>query len=69
MLYQNGIILNKHNTDNQAVTYHFNFIFNGNEYILYQRDFKLLGISVFMIPFMPAFEKSSFGDEYKDPAK
>ncbi len=24
--------MNKHNIDNQAVTYHFNFIFNGNEY-------------------------------------
>ncbi len=32
-LYTKGIILNKHNIDNQAVTYHFNFIFNGNEYI------------------------------------
>ncbi len=34
ILYPKGIILNKHNIDNQAVTYHFNFIFNGNEYIM-----------------------------------
>ncbi len=32
LLYPKGIIFNKHNIDNQAVTYHFNFIFNGNEY-------------------------------------
>ncbi len=25
--------MNKHNIDNQAVTYHFNFTFNRNEYI------------------------------------
>ncbi len=31
--YPKGIILNKHNIDNQAVTYHFSFIFNGDEYI------------------------------------
>ncbi len=34
LIYPLGIILNKHNIDNKAVTYHFNFIFNGNEYII-----------------------------------
>ncbi len=34
LLYPKGIILNKHNIDNQEVTYHFNFTFNGNEYII-----------------------------------
>ncbi len=33
MIYRKGIILNKHNIDNQAVTHYFNFIFKGYEYI------------------------------------
>ncbi len=33
-IYPKGIILNKHNIDNQAVTYHFNFIFRGDQYIV-----------------------------------
>ncbi len=32
LLYPKGIILNKHNIYNQAVTYHFNFIFKGDQY-------------------------------------
>ncbi len=28
-----GIILNKHNIDNQTLTYHFEFIFKGDQYI------------------------------------
>ncbi len=44
MRYPKGIILNKHNIDNQAVTYHFNFIFNGDEYIL--TDFHEKNLSV-----------------------
>ncbi len=32
-LYPKGIILNKHNIDNQAVTCYFNFIFKGYQYI------------------------------------
>ncbi len=33
ILYPKGIILNKHNIDNQAVTHYFNFIFKGYQYI------------------------------------
>ncbi len=33
MIYPKGIILNKHNIDNQAVTNYFNFIFKGYQYI------------------------------------
>ncbi len=33
-LIPKGIILNKLNIDNQAVTYHFNFIFKGDQYII-----------------------------------
>ncbi len=32
MLYPSGIILHKHNTDNQAVTYNFNLTFKGDQY-------------------------------------
>ncbi len=31
-IYPKGIILNKHNIDNQAVTHYFNFIFKGYQY-------------------------------------
>ena len=31
-IYPKGIILNKHNIDNQAVKYHFNFISKGDQY-------------------------------------
>ncbi len=32
MIYPKGIILNKHNIDNQVVTHYFNFIFKGYQY-------------------------------------
>ncbi len=33
-IYPSGIILHKHNTDNQAVTYNFNLILKGDQYII-----------------------------------
>ncbi len=42
VIYPKGIILNKHNIDNQAVTYHFSFIFNGDEYSTQRFDEKIL---------------------------
>ncbi len=39
VLYPKGIILNKHNIDNQVVTYYFNFTLNGNEYTTQQVSF------------------------------
>ncbi len=32
LIYPSGIILHKHNTDNQPVTYNFNLIFKGDQY-------------------------------------
>ncbi len=32
LLYPSGIVLHKHNTDNQAVTYNFNLTFKGGQY-------------------------------------
>ncbi len=32
-IYPKGIILNKHTIDNHTLTYHFDFIFKGDQYI------------------------------------
>ncbi len=37
VVYPKGIILNKHNIDNHAVTHYFNFIFKGYQY-RYHKD-------------------------------
>ncbi len=41
--------MNKHNIDNQAVTYHFNFIFNGDEYISPNKVNVFVSMQVFII--------------------